>query len=161
MPNTTLTNDQLATRFLAQATFGPSPDALAELRALNYDYGAWITREAAKPASSAVNILVVARDAGQITTINTDLNRRARNQVMISGSDQLRQRVAYALSQIMVVSDVDSAVANGLDMVGLCAKAGERKCRPLACLGMVDLRSLHGPAGGSASASDRRRGCLA
>lgn len=112
-PNTTLTNDQLATRFLAQATFGPSPDALAELRALNYDYGAWITREAAKPASSAVNILVVARDAGQITTINTDLNRRARNQVMISGSDQLRQRVAYALSQIMVVSDVDSAVANG------------------------------------------------
>lgn len=111
-PNTTLTNDQLATRFLAQATFGPSPDSLAELRALNYDYGAWITREAAKPASSAVNILVVARNANQITTINTDLNRRARNQVMISGSDQLRQRVAYALSQIMVVSDVDSAVAN-------------------------------------------------
>ncbi len=115
VPNTTLTNDQLATRFLAQATFGPSPEALAELRALNYDYGAWITREAAKPVSSAVDILTVARNAGQIGTIDTALNRRARNQVMISGSDQLRQRVAYALSQIMVISDVDSAVANGLE----------------------------------------------
>lgn len=115
VPTTTLTNDQLATRFLAQATFGPSPDGLAELRALNYDYGAWITREAAKPVSSAVTVLTTARNAGQIDTIDTALNRRARNQIMISASDQLRQRVAYALSQIMVISDVDSAVANGLE----------------------------------------------
>lgn len=115
VPNTTLTNDQLATRFLAQATFGPSPDGLAELRALNYDYSAWISREAAKPVSSAVSILTVARNAGQIGTIDTGLNRRARNQVMISGSDQLRQRVAYALSQIMVISDVESAISNGLE----------------------------------------------
>lgn len=113
VPATNLTNDQLATRFLAQATFGPSPDALAELRSLNYDYGAWIDREAAKPVSSAVSILSIASAAGQIGTIDTGLNRRARNQVMISASDQLRQRVAYALSQIMVISDVDSAVSNG------------------------------------------------
>jgi hypothetical protein len=42
-------------------------------------------------------------------------NRRARNQVMLSAPDQLRQRVAYALSQIMVISDNDSNIANGLE----------------------------------------------
>lgn len=114
-PNSALTLDQQASRFLAQATFGPTEAGIAELRALNYDYGAWIDREVAKPVSSATNLLVVARNAGQITTIDTALNRRARNQVMIAGTDQLRQRMAYALSQILVVSDVDSAVAAGLE----------------------------------------------
>jgi len=114
-PNATLTADQRATRFLAQATFGPSPDSLAELKALGYDYGAWITLEAAKPATSAVAIEQAAKDAALITTFDTSSNRRARNQAMLAGSDQLRQRVAYALSQIMVISDTDSNVAGGLE----------------------------------------------
>jgi len=112
-PNATLTADQLATRFLAQATFGPSPDSLAELKALGYDYNAWITQEAAKPQTSAVPILQAALNAALITTFDTGTNRRARSQVMISGTDQLRQRVAYALSQILVISDADSNVAGG------------------------------------------------
>ncbi len=112
-PNGSLNNDQLASRFLAQATFGPSPDAIAELRSLNYNYAAWIDREAAKPVSSSVTIVQAALTAGQITTADTGNNRRARNEVMIGGSDQLRQRMAYALSQIMVISDVDSNIANG------------------------------------------------
>lgn len=115
VPNNQLSADQLATRFLAQATFGPSPEGLAELRGLNNDFNAWITREAAKPVTSAEALLVAARAAGQITTSDTGTNRRARNQVMLSASDQLRQRVAYALSQIMVISDLDTNVANGGD----------------------------------------------
>jgi uncharacterized protein (DUF1800 family) len=115
VPNASLNNDQLATRFLAQATFGPSPASLAELRTLDYDYNAWITQQAAKPVSSAVALLEAARAAGQITTSDTGTNRRARNEVMLSGPDQLRQHVAYALSQILVISDVDSNVANGRD----------------------------------------------
>lgn len=114
-PNAVLSNDQLASRFLAQATFGPSADSIAELRSINYNYSQWIDREAAKPVTSAVALLEAARGAGQITTSDTGTNRRARNQVMIAGSDQLRQRVAYALSQIMVISDTDSNVANGQD----------------------------------------------
>jgi uncharacterized protein (DUF1800 family) len=111
VPNATLTPDQLAARFLAQATFGPSPDSLAEMRAMGYDYGAWIDKEAAKPASSAVVLLTDAKaQDSTITTISTSLNRRARNQVMLSGGDQLRQRIAYALSQIVVVSETDSFV---------------------------------------------------
>lgn len=112
-PNATLTPDQQATRFLAQATFGPSPDSLAELRGLGNDFNAWIDREAAKPVTLAVPLLTSARDAGQITAIDKATNRRARNQVMLSAPDQLRQRVAYALSQIMVISDNDTNVANG------------------------------------------------
>lgn len=115
VPNNQLSADQLATRFLAQATFGPSPEGLAELRGLNNDFNTWITREAAKPVTSAEALLIAARAAGQITTSDTGTNRRARNQVMLSASDQLRQRVAYALSQIMVISDLDTNVANGGD----------------------------------------------
>ncbi|MBI3886736.1 MAG: DUF1800 family protein, partial [Opitutae bacterium] len=114
-PDNQLSADEQASRFLGQATFGPSPDGLVELRGLGNDFNAWITREAAKPVSSAEALLVAARAAGQITTSDTGTNRRARNQVMIAGADQLRQRVAYALSQILVVSDLDSNVANGGD----------------------------------------------
>jgi uncharacterized protein (DUF1800 family) len=111
-PNATLSADQLATRFLAQATFGPSPDSLAELRALNYDYSAWINQEAAKPVSSAVNLLLAAKTAdATITSFDNGYNRRARSQLMLAGSDQLRQRVTYALSQILVISDADSNVS--------------------------------------------------
>ncbi len=114
-PNATLSADQQASRFLAQATFGPSPDSLAELRQLNNDYSRWIDQEAAKPVTSAVALLTAAKDAGLITTADKATNRRARNQVMLSAPDQLRQRVAYALSQIMVISDNDNNVSNGLE----------------------------------------------
>jgi hypothetical protein len=92
-PNATLTADQLATRFLAQATFGPSPGSLAELKALGYDYSA----KAAKPATSAVSIEQAAKDAALITTFDTSSNRRARNQAKLSGADQLRQRSDAAI----------------------------------------------------------------
>ena len=111
-PNATLTADQLATRFLAQATFGPSPDSLAELRALSYNYSAWIDQEAAKPVTSAVTLLLAAKAAdATITSFGISENRRARSQLMLAGTDQLRQRVTYALSQIMVISDADSNVS--------------------------------------------------
>jgi len=112
-PNTNLTMDQQASRFLAQATFGPTPEAIAELRTLGYDYNRWIELEAAKPVSSAVALLQAAKNAGQITTFDRGTNRRARTQIMLAGTDQLRQRVAYALSQIMVISDFETAISNG------------------------------------------------
>jgi len=115
VPATDLSPDEQASRFLAQATFGPTMDSIAELRQLGYNYGAWIDREAAKPATSAVALLEAARTAGKITQSDRATNRRARTQVMLTASDQLRQRVAYALSQIMVISDADSNVQNGRD----------------------------------------------
>ncbi|HWA26241.1 MAG TPA: DUF1800 domain-containing protein [Lacunisphaera sp.] len=113
VPNATLTADQQASRFLAQATFGPSPDSIAELRSMGNDFNAWIDREAAKPVTAAVSLLASAKAAG--VTMDRAANRKARNQVMLSAPDQLRQRMAYALSQIMVISDVDGNVGNGLE----------------------------------------------
>jgi uncharacterized protein (DUF1800 family) len=114
-PNTSLTPDQQASRFLAQATFGPTADAITELRGMGYNYSAWIDAQAAKPQTKAVDILVAERTAGRITTSDRAINRRARTQVMLTAPDQLRQRMAYALSQIMVVSDADTNVQNGGD----------------------------------------------
>jgi uncharacterized protein (DUF1800 family) len=121
-PNATLTADQAAVRFLNQATFGASPTSLAELQALNYNYSAWITQEAAKPETLAMPLLQAARLAGVFTTANNpnmtsspSANRAARNQIMLAGSDQLRQRMAYALSQIVVISDQDSAIQGASD----------------------------------------------
>ena len=42
-------------RFLTQATFGPTPASLQELRTLGYD--AWITAQAAKPVSSFLGFI--------------------------------------------------------------------------------------------------------
>lgn len=114
-PNTSLNADQQASRFLAQATFGPTPEAIAELRQIGYNYSAWIDAQAARPQTRAMDVLAAARSAGQLTTSDRNHNRRARTQVMLTASDQLRQRVAYALSQILVVSDADSNVANAGD----------------------------------------------
>jgi len=112
VPDTNLTQDEHASRFLAQATFGPTTETIAELRDLGYNYSAWIDREVAKPVTLAAPLVTAARDSGQITAITNAHNRRARNQVMIAGNDQLRQRVAYALSQIFVISDNISAISN-------------------------------------------------
>jgi uncharacterized protein (DUF1800 family) len=114
-PDTALSADEHASRFLAQATFGPTTESIAELRNLGYDYNVWIDREVAKPPTLAAPLVTAALAAGNFTAINNSHNRRARNQVMIAGSDQLRQRVAYALSQIFVISDNISAISNAAE----------------------------------------------
>lgn len=114
-PDTNLSGDEQASRFLAQATFGPTVETIAELRDLGYDYNAWIERQVAKPPTFAAPLVTAALSSGQITSIGNAQNRRARNQVMISGDDQLRQRVAYALSQIFVISDNVSTISNAAE----------------------------------------------
>ncbi len=117
-PNANLTVDQQVARFLSQATFGPSPESIVEARAYADNLEAWIDREAAKQVTLVQDVLNTARNAGSFTTADRAINRRARVQVMLTANDQLRQRVAYALSQIMVISDNDTAVQNGWDGPG-------------------------------------------
>ena len=111
-PNSNLSQDAFASRFLAQATFGPTPEAIADLKSLGYNFNAWIDREVAKPPTYSAPIVTAALSSGGIKTIGSGQNRRARNQVMISGEDQLRQRVAFALSEIFVISDNNGAISN-------------------------------------------------
>ena len=116
-----------ATRFLTQASFGPV-DADVD-RVSSVGYAAWIDEQLALPATShratweaadaAIKTADATRAAGQDQVFESFWKQA------VTGPDQLRQRVAYALSQIFVISLVDStvgdnprAVAAWLDMLG-------------------------------------------
>ena len=92
-----------AFRFLNQATFGATEAEAREL--INIGIDDWIDRQIAQPASlqlSYLNTLPVPERAPQLQPDRVDAWFRN----VIDGPDQLRQRVAFALSQIMVVSEV-------------------------------------------------------
>lgn len=87
-----------AARFLTQATFGPT---MAEIdRMVGMAYETWIDAQLQKPTSLQLPKLQALPLAPQ---------QRDRVdawwQSVINGEDQLRQRVAFALSEIFVVSD--------------------------------------------------------
>jgi len=91
-----------AYRFLDQATFGPT-EAGAQL-VVNRGYAGWIDDQIAVPASLELPYLqgLVLPPGTQLSQTDR-LDAWYRNAVL--GQDQLRQRVAFALSEIMVVSD--------------------------------------------------------
>lgn len=116
-----------AARFLTHATFGPNTADIDSLMVLGY--GAWIDRQFTLPATSHRSYWE-ARDA---TIRAADPNSSGgQDQVWESfwkqaatGEDQLRLRVAYALSQVFVISALDGNVGNQpramaawLDMLG-------------------------------------------
>ncbi len=116
-----------AARFLAQASFGPV-DADID-RVMSVGYAAWIDEQLALPATSHRLSWEAADAAIKATTPTASAGQ---NEVFesfwkqaVTGPDQLRQRVAYALSQVFVISMVDGtvaetprAVAAWLDMLG-------------------------------------------
>ncbi len=101
-----------AARFLTQATFGPTQADIAYLMAQGY--GEWIDEQLAKPTTlgePTVESIANARTlGGQNVNNNVRLDRWFWQAVY--APDQLRQRMAYALSQIFVVSDQASAISN-------------------------------------------------
>jgi len=116
-----------AARFLTQASFGPTDATIDRVMAVGY--AAWIDEQLAKPATShlatwdaadaAVKAVNAANTVAQDGVINSFWKQA------LTGEDQLRQRVAYALSQIVVISMQDNnvgenprAVAAWLDMLG-------------------------------------------
>lgn len=116
-----------ALRFMTQATFGPVAGDDVLLGTLGYR--GWLDRQAALPATSHR----AAWEAADAALKAVDPTASAgQNQVWesfwkqaLTGPDQLRLRTAYALSQIFVISAVDSAVGNEpraladwLDMLG-------------------------------------------
>ena len=111
-----LSSDGEAARFLMQATFGPRSSDIAEVRARGIE--AWITAQMAKPISNH-QALTIEEHANDPTGGRGNDNARAGTvhrdsawwKIAINGEDQLRQRVAFALSQIFVVS-VENAVLN-------------------------------------------------
>jgi uncharacterized protein (DUF1800 family) len=123
-PTTTLE----AGRFLAQATFGPTGDDIERL--IKIGYGTWVDQQLALPASASHRLTWEATDAA--IRAAAPGTQAGQNEVFesfwkqaLTGPDQLRQRMAFALSEIFVISMVDSAVGNEpravaawLDMLG-------------------------------------------
>ncbi len=119
-----------AARFLTQATFGPKKSEIDALTGGSID--AWITAQMAMPFSSHRTATVEDRTtyggSGSFTNWNAihPPNRQAAWwKHALTAPDQLRQRAAFALSELFVVSDValgdDSQaepLANYYDILG-------------------------------------------
>ena len=91
-----------AVRFLRQATFGPTDADVAHLKAIGYS--AWIDEQIA--AAPTYELTYMATLPAPPNSGVGEANRiDAWFQAAIHGDDQLRQRIAFALSEIMVVSD--------------------------------------------------------
>lgn len=84
-----------ASRFLSYATFGPTRQSIDELQTLGYQ--PWLTSQFAAPAS----VYPASLDAKGMDWAQSQFFSNA-----MAGPDQLRQRLAFALHQIFVVSAV-------------------------------------------------------
>lgn len=95
-----------AARFLNQATFGANEETIARFRTFS-SKEAWIDAQQSLPIS-------LTRPYTEANSNGS--NRLPRHDVWINNAldepDQLRQRVAFALSQIFVVSDIDKTLQN-------------------------------------------------
>lgn len=125
-----------AARFLIQASFGPTLEDVQQVQALGYD--SWITQQMARPATlHSAYIKQIFEDMSGPRS-KSDYSRgggdadpflfgnnmqTAFARAAIQGSDQLRQRVAFALSQILVASRRDANLEN-------------------RCLGMADFYDI-------------------
>jgi len=104
----TLTPQADAARFLNMATFGATPDDISHLSRMTLSQ--WLNEQLAMDASCHLAVLNQTQD-----------NNRRENRMevwfrhAVTAPDQLRQRVAFALSEIFVVSDAGSGIpANAL-----------------------------------------------
>jgi uncharacterized protein (DUF1800 family) len=96
-----------AARFLDQATWGPTPASIAELESLGFT--SWLNQQFASNVSNLP-------DQPLLTSTGTTNQNAAPVQAVffqnaITGPDQLRQRMAFILSQIWVVSQ-QSGIGN-------------------------------------------------
>lgn len=107
-----------AARFLMQATFGPTPEAIEHLQAVGYK--GWLTEQEATPMTlHSTYIKAIHNDLkSERTSVSQYVSGGEGNEryvqgvnlmtafarAAVGGEDQLRQRVAFALSQILVAS---------------------------------------------------------
>lgn len=90
-----------AARFLTQATFGPTLVEIDRLMATGYN--TWFDMELSKAPALHLPFLDARAAAGD--DVYQNIRQESWFTRVVSGNDQLRQRVAFALSEILVVSD--------------------------------------------------------
>ncbi len=122
--------DDEATRFLIQAAFGADPDELADVKNLGFE--AWINEQAQRP-KGYMQPLIEAKATLGLSIYEQETKIALWTQVMrrrypptggVVETDILRQRIAYSLLQIFVISQKveelslnSEGVANYYDML--------------------------------------------
>ena len=96
-------NTNAAARFLAQATFGPNPTEIKNVTSLGYEN--WINKQFTLPVSSHLTNVLARINADPNEQYDGTVTFNTWWQQSVSAPDQLRQRVAFALSEIMVLSE--------------------------------------------------------
>ena len=116
-------NDEEASRFLIQAGFGADPDELADVKTLGFS--AWIDQQIARPKGYLQPVIRARIAAGlhiyhpatKIALWTQVMRRRYPNANTIVQTDILRQRIAYSLSQIFVISQTTDYLSNNSEGV--------------------------------------------
>lgn len=103
----TVMTPRAAARFLDQATWGPTPASIAQLQQTGI--ANWLAAQFALNTSDLPDQPIL--DAAGKSNNNLGPVQLAFFQNAVSGQDQLRQRVAFALSEIWVVSAVSTKPA--------------------------------------------------
>jgi len=105
-----------AARFLFQATYGPRPGEIGALQ--QKGFARWLDEQMALPTVSHLatydQLLASTGEEPSPGLVRESFFAQA-----VQGPDQLRQRIAFALSELFVVSDRDAEVRNNPD--GLAA----------------------------------------
>ncbi len=99
-----------AVRFLSQATFGATTNDIAQVQSLGY--AGWISNQFSLPPSHHLPVVLTNLYADPTDPYPSALWFNAWWQRSITAPDQLRQRVAFALSEIFVVSENGVLVNN-------------------------------------------------
>ncbi|MBB5206826.1 DUF1800 domain-containing protein [Chiayiivirga flava] len=99
-----------ASRFLQQATFGATEADIAALQGQRY--ADWIDAQLALPMTPVLDYMKVHDESPADPAIDFWVFTQAWFDNALSAPDQLRQRVAFALSQILVVSERGNNLAN-------------------------------------------------
>ncbi|MBK8476069.1 MAG: DUF1800 family protein [Opitutaceae bacterium] len=105
----TAANDGEAARFLIQSTFGPDAVSIARVRALGFS--GWVDEQLALPATYHLPYYQARRAQLQARDGNDGYwgpRQEAWWQHALTAPDQLRQRMAFALSELLVISQDSS-----------------------------------------------------
>ena len=109
--NVTQPTAEQASRLLTQATFGPTVEDISRLESMGT--AAWFNDQFSKPQTLHLAYMNNAQTnlaAGQTLSANQFYESFWKQ--AITGDDQLRQRVTYALSQIFVISFQNTTLAS-------------------------------------------------
>jgi len=100
------TSDADNSRFLTQATFGPSPTDMSGATSVkSIGYNAWINSQFGLAASHHTPYVLANLSSDPTQPYPSDRAYNSWWQQSVTAPDQLRQRMAFALSEIMVISN--------------------------------------------------------